>query len=339
MTTSPDDKTFKIAARQVAMKWKAVTTTLPDEARLPGEYRKYKALPFCLPQKFNEFNLLPDAREIALERFSAAGIPWHDGVDNGPSNHLLSSQVQCANTLAPFVNDPLALAAIFGQVLSIDEVLPFAAVRGAANLSPFDATDFVVFEWQGLENHLNEWVGTPTRGSKATSADAAIRYRSTNGSIELALIEWKFTESYRTGHLATKSTSTATRLSRYQALFDLPDGPIRSDIIQLEQLLGEPVYQLMRLSLLARCIEANYEQEVDRARVVYMAPSANRALWASPGTEAFTSHAAGRPLAETWISLLREVNSVAFLDSASLLGDNSPVSDEFKSRYAVLSAD
>jgi hypothetical protein len=338
MSTSPTDKTFKIAARHGAIQWKACTDTLPEEARGPGKYGKYDALPFCLPREFNEFNLLPEARALALERFSAAGIPWHDGVGKGPSSHLLSSQVQCANTLAPFVNNPDALAKIFGKVLPIDEVLPFAAKGGAAKLSPFDASDFVVFEWQGLENHLNEWSGTPTRGSRATSADAAIRYRSTDGSINLALIEWKYTESYPTGHLATKSTSTATRLSRYQALFDLADGPIRDDLINLEGLLGEPVYQLMRLSLLARCIETHHEQGVDRARLVYVAPSGNQALWASPGTPAFANHAAGRPLDEAWTSLLRKSDTVAFLDSASLLGDDSPVSDEFRNRYDTLAA-
>ena len=104
------------------------------------------------------------------------------------------------------------------------------------------------------------------------------------------------------------------------------------------ELLGEPVYQLMRLSLLARCIETHHEQGVDRARVVYVAPSANHALWASPGTPAFASHAAGRRLDHAWTSLLCDVDSVAFLDSASLLGENFPVSDEFKSRYAALAA-
>ena len=95
----------------------------------------------------------------------------------------------------------------------------------------------------------------------------------------------------------------------------------------------------MRLSLLAQCVQTSHELDVDRARVVYMAPSANRALWASPGTAAFTSHAAGRPLDETWTSLLRRADSVSFLDSATLLGDGSPVSGEFKDRYAILAAD
>lgn len=336
MNTSPADQTFKRAARLSAMHWKSTTDTIPADARASGAYRTWDALPFCLPRSYHELNLLPEAREIALERFNAATIPWHDGFDHGPSNHLLDSQVQCANALAPFVNDPAALAAIFGSALPIAEVLPFAADQGGAHLSPFDATDYVVFEWQGLENHLHEWKGTPTRGSKATSADAAIRYRSTQGTVELALIEWKFTESYPTGNLSMSSTSTETRLARYRPLFDQPDGPLRSDLIQLEDLLGEPVYQLMRLSLLARCIESHREQGVDRARLVYFAPTANLALWASPGTEAFANYAAGGPLDRAWASLLRRPESIVFIDSAALLRSDCPTSAEFKHRYAVL---
>ena len=151
----------------------------------PGNTGSTAALPFCLPTSYATHNLLPDARTIALERFAAAQIPWHDGGPSGPSTHLLSSQVQCANALAPFVDKPAELAAIFGTALPIDEVLSFGADQNeAATVGPFDATDHVVFEWQGLANHLNEWAGKPTHGSRATSADAAIRYRTPSGDHE-----------------------------------------------------------------------------------------------------------------------------------------------------------
>jgi Restriction Endonuclease associating with ARP len=44
---------------------------------------------------------------------------------------------------------------------------------------------------------LLEWARKPTRGCQATSADAAIRYRTPSGNIEVALIEWKYAEQYR----------------------------------------------------------------------------------------------------------------------------------------------
>lgn len=337
MTDRIDDTTFKKAARDAALDWKASTAQLPETARRPGAYRQYRSLPFCLPREHSALNLLPDARNIALERFAAAGIPWHDGVDGRPSNHLLSSQVQCANALAPFVADPAALAAIFGTALGIRRVLPFDGYGGHGHLSEFDRTDHVVFEWQGLENHLSEWKGVPVRGSQATSADAAIRYEATDGAIEMALIEWKYTESYPDGALSTSRTSNATRRARYLPIIDAPDGPLRSDFVGLDDLLAEPVYQLMRLVLLAHCIERSREQGVDRVRVLYVAPSANTALWQSPCTDGYKAKVGGGSYRDTWPTVLRRPDRMVFMDSGSLLGEGSPLSEEFARRYRPIS--
>jgi len=46
---------------------------------------------------------------------------WHAGVGSGPSNHLLSSQVQCTNALGQMVTDPERIARAFG--LGVGEVL------------------------------------------------------------------------------------------------------------------------------------------------------------------------------------------------------------------------
>lgn len=333
MTDRTDDTTFKKAAREAAIEWKATSANLPGGAQQPGTYRQYRSLPFCLPREYSVHNLLADARTTALERFAAAGIPWHDGVDGGPSNHLLSSQVQCANALAPFVADPVALSAIFGSVLPVRQVLPFDAHGGSGHLSAFDRTDHVVFEWQGLENHLGEWSGVPTRGSQATSADAAIRYEAADGAIEMALIEWKYTESYADGRLSTSRTSNATRRARYLPIIEAPDGPIRTDVVELDDLLAEPVYQLMRLVLLAHCIERSGEQGVDRVRVVYVAPPANTALWGSPCTEGYMTKTGGGSYRHTWPTVLRRPDRMVFMDSGSLLAEGSPLGEDFAIRY------
>lgn len=80
MTTSPDDQTFKIAARQDAMKWKAATTTLPDDARVPGKYRNDDALPFRMPREISSDDAawaLATARAVvdAVERLLATDPP------------------------------------------------------------------------------------------------------------------------------------------------------------------------------------------------------------------------------------------------------------------------
>lgn len=111
-----------------AAAWKTHTTTLPDEARIPAPYVDKDGHPgnrqydFCLPPSFAEWSLLPEVRTRALELFSELAIPWHAGVGTGPSNHLLSSQVQCANALAQMVGDPVRLKGAFGEALGIDEV-------------------------------------------------------------------------------------------------------------------------------------------------------------------------------------------------------------------------
>jgi hypothetical protein len=329
---------FVSAARQAAIEWKATTEELPDGARGAGDYRQYRSLRFCLPKQHAVHNLLPSAREVALSRFAAAGVPWHDGVDGGPSNHLLSSQVQCANALAPLVGQPSALAAIFGGALPIRTVLPFGATTGDGRLSPHDATDHVVFEWQGLRNHLSEWKGTPTRGSQATSADAAIRYESADGAIEMALIEWKYTETYFDRELPTSGKSYETRRSRYLPILESADGPIRTDLVGFDDLLADPIYQLMRLALLAHCIERSHEQGVDRVRVLYVSPSANEALRRSTCTAGYMHATGRRSYHDSWHSVLRQPDRMVFMHSDSLVGPESPLDLEFRRRYHHLSS-
>ena len=336
------DQSFRLAARQAAVTWKASTTTLTEEARLPGRYKTWPPLPFCLPPEYSSSNLLPEARALGLDRFTAAGIPWHDGVGDGPSNHLLDSQVNCVNALMPFVNEPIALRDLLSPVLPVREVIPFgAAPVGDAVVSEWDRVDHVVFEWQGLSNHLGEWAGRPTRGSRATSADAAIRYVAADGTIELALIEWKFTESYPDGTLHSSPTSLATRRKRYQALFGDSAGPIDNGLIGLDDLFAEPVYQLARLALLASSIERARELGAYRVRVLYIAPAANLALWNSPGSTAFAAHAAryGGRVDRAWPPLLRQPDRFAILDGAMLAQPNSPTSVEYKARYGFIVRD
>src|SRR4051794_38605310 len=120
MTYSEQEK-----ARAVA--WKMRTTALPGEAKCAAPYIGKDGHPtttlfdFCLPPAFAEFNLLPEVRGTALTLFAELGIPWHAGVDAGPSNHLLSSQVQCANALGQMVTDPARLVRAFGGLLEIAE--------------------------------------------------------------------------------------------------------------------------------------------------------------------------------------------------------------------------
>jgi hypothetical protein len=161
--------TYMIDERERASRWKATTNCLPDAAREAASYvgpagNAEKTYPFCLPAEYAAHNLLPDVRDDALALFAEHGIPWHAGVADGrPSNHLLSSQVQCANALTPMVRDPNRIVRAFGEVVDIAEVLEIEVGR------------FLTFEYIGPRDLLGETVlgRRRTRGTNCTSVDAA----------------------------------------------------------------------------------------------------------------------------------------------------------------------
>ena len=146
--TRSQSSSFVSQARTAALNWKESTLSLPESARMAGAYGSGSVTQICLPPEQRKLNLLDDARDTSLLRFEAAEIHWHGGDNHEPSNHLLSSQVQCVNALAPFVDRPGDLARIFDGVLPIDEILPF----DAHGRSPYERVDHVVFEWPGLAN-------------------------------------------------------------------------------------------------------------------------------------------------------------------------------------------
>ena len=61
---------------------------------------------FCLRDNRAKENLHGSIRDEALRYFRECGIKWHDGIGDGPSNHLCCSQSCCANFWMPFVHEP-----------------------------------------------------------------------------------------------------------------------------------------------------------------------------------------------------------------------------------------
>jgi hypothetical protein len=317
--------------------WKLRTPTLEALDRAAAPYSKSpagKAYDVCLPLDFAEYNLLPDARRAALDRFASLGIRWHDGVGAGPSNHLRSSQVQCVNALMPFVTEPASLKALLRGVLPIEQVVQFD--------DPGAPEDHVVFEWIGLTDYLNEGNGKRrSRGANTTSSDAAIKYRTPDGETEIALIEWKYTESYPSPHPKPNDPSNATRRARYESLWG---SVVRTDLLELDDLFVEPFYQLLRQQMLAHEMERNAELGAQRVRLVYAAPARNRALWSSLPTQKLrdlqlpTTGKATSDVRELWDALPLEDDRFAWLDTASFVAAGAPTSVEFKDRYAHIAA-
>ena len=307
-----------------ASAWKRRTASLPEEARAAAPYvgkdgkLGSKPYDFCLPPEFARLSLLPEVRDLALELFRELEIPWHAGVEGGPSNHLMSSQVQCANALAQMVGDPARVMAVFGELLSIEEVLEIEPGR------------FLTLEYIGEDDLLNEAVGGKrTRGAYCTSVDAAFLHRASGGVIELVLVEWKYTEKYAVRPISP--TKNATRLKRYGSLLSAPDSPVRTDLLSFDYLTDEPFYQLVRQQLLAHALENRNPYGAGRCRVVHVSPPANSAYQTSLARPEHQK--LGSTVGEVWHRILRQPDRFLTLDSEVFL-DASVTSREYAARYA-----
>lgn len=247
-------------------KLKASSPYFSDAARADGIY-KGKARPFCLPLEHAEENLFPGIRKSAPAYFVSQGIKWHDGQEGKPSNHLCGSQVCCLNFLFPFADQPRPLEQALRPV--------FPTIQ---RMLPVENGQYVACEWIGQENYLCEKIrrgGRRTRGANFTSADAAVMFEHTDGTRQIVLIEWKYTESYRGAPLKTAKSGT-DRTAIYRPLFKQDDCPINKELLpSFNSLFYEPFYQFMRQQFLAHEMERAHELGADKASVLHVAPACN----------------------------------------------------------------
>jgi hypothetical protein len=223
--------------------------------------------------------------------------------------------VQCVNALEPMAHDPTRIVAAFGPVLPIAEPLPIEEDR------------FVAYEYIGTDDYLGESAGGPrTRGSRTTSADAALRYRTADGTTEIALIEWKYVEDYR-GHELSRDRA-GIRPGRYRKLWDADDSPIRTDLVPYDDLFVEPFYQLMRQQLLAHEMERARERHADVVRVLHVSPAGNDGLRTSLNRD--SHRAVGGDVFDVWRALLRQPDRFVSVDSRTLC---ATASEEYRARY------
>lgn len=316
-------KSFVEEQREIASRWKESTTALPEAARDAAPYvnkagvAEGPSYSFCLPAEHAQLNLLPDVRERALAIFAELGIPWHAGVDGGPSNHLLSSQVQCANALTAMVDDPERIVTAFGKFLDIEEVVEVESGR------------FLTFEYVGPDDYLGEAVGgARTRGANCTSVDAAFGFRNAGGQTELALVEWKYTESYRRVRKADPRKDEV-RAGRYRSLYEAADGALEP-VLPFALMLDEPFYQLMRQQLLAAELEKH--GVADAVRVLHVLDPANIAYQQSivrPEVRAL-----GETVDEAWSRLVKDPSRFVHVDP-EVFRDSAVTSAEYVARYAA----
>lgn len=284
-------RTFEQRARIKAVQWKLAQGIVEDGVYCGQPY------PFCLPGDRSRENLLP-ASAGAVDFFATRRIRWHKGINGGPSNHLLSSQVQCVNALFPMA--AADVKQVFGTVLPVGEVLP---LDGGT----------VTFEYGGRQDYLRERRGV--RGAWATWADAAFEFSDRDDPTKtcIALVEWKFTESYRPSVAAWKPA----QIDRYRALVEARD--VITPAVAFDELRGEPYYQLMRQQLLAWAMEE--AGEADCVYVVHVSPA---------GDTAYHAHLLAKP----WLDQLVHPSRFVELPSERFLGRDSA----YDARYDVMAS-
>ena len=159
---------------------------------------------FCLPPEYAAYSLLPEVREHALALFAELGVPWHAGIGGGPSNHLLSSQVQCVNALGQMVADPDRIVRAFGPIL------------GTAEVDQIEPGRWLTFEYIGSEDHLRRsaWAACGFAAPRARVSTRRSCTRTLTGVRELILVEWKYTERYGPSHGGRRQGRRAARAIR-----------------------------------------------------------------------------------------------------------------------------
>lgn len=300
---------FLEAEKQRLVGYKQLSSRFSEPAKFDGFYRG-KSRPFCLPRDHAVENLFVEIQNDAVDYFKRHEIKWHDGANSEPSNHLCDSQVCCVNFLFPFANKPDALAALLRPLFpTIAKMLPME-----------EDGRFVSFEWIGHKNYLGERIprhGKRTRGANFTSADAAVMFAHEDGTKQITLIEWKYTESYSTTPLMIAKSGTDRR-KIYVHLFERTDFPIDKKLLpSFDTFFYEPFYQLFRQQLLAHEMERAQELEANVVSLMHIAPKHNTEFQrvTSPLLEPL-----GSSVTEIWSQLVKNTSRFVSVHTESLFG-------------------
>jgi hypothetical protein len=133
-------------------------------------------------------------------------------------------------------------------------------------------------------------------------------------------VEWKYTESYSKGQ--TDDGRNKERFRRYKDIAIWKNGPLRIDCgLELVELFTEPIYQLLRLQMLAMQMEKDPKLGVDRVLVVLIAPRANLDLGRLkiPRLQCF-----GSDVSSAWKALLHHSDRFILHATEDLFRDSGP---------------
>jgi len=219
-------------------------------------------------------NLFSGFRKEALDFFVFRKIKWH-GSQRRPDASIVASQASCVNCLFPFVSSPDSLAIWLQRIYpELADVLPINA-ESESRLED-GRQPFLSFEWIGERKYLNERGGG--RGAFQTNADAVVRFRQKDGNIHAVLVEWKYCESDLEPEDLRVSRNGTNRVAIYEPELGKLACQLRLGAIQFEWLFRLPIYQMMRLQLLASAMQRHREMQADTVSVLHIAPRSNTDL-------------------------------------------------------------
>jgi hypothetical protein len=258
-------------------------------------------------------NLWEGIRSDAITYFTRNKIPWWKGEGDGPTGHMLSSQVACVNHLYLLRQRPDLAKAVLAAV--DPEVVEATIVDDG----------YVEFEFIGKCPRLEERAFT--RGANCTSVDAFMVGRTAHGDSRAFLIEWKYTEAY-----TPKDKYISERSRVYDHLITAADSPFKQ--IEPRIFYFEPFYQLMRQTLLAWQISKHQDYDCTSYRHVHVVPDQNAEFHSN-----VTASLKGRNVSEAWRSALKQsefyitATPASFMRPVTEERDSKSLSDYLQRRY------
>lgn len=278
------------------------------DSRKAGKLRGYD-VDYCFPEGFENLNIFEPVRDAAYAYFRNKKIQWHKLGER----HVLSSQAYCVNFLYPFSDKPEALREL---------LLP--VYPDIKHMLPVEDDKFVAFEWNGGKNHLNEKItDNHSRGEYATYPDAAVKFMVEDGTIQIVLIEWKYTESYSSVNKA-EGESGQTRQNTYDPFFQKPDCPINlnqidNDVNRAKQALYyEPFYQLFRQQLLAAEMEKDVTSDARKVSILHICPKANLLFANRVTSPELANRFPGQNVIQIWKAILKDSDCFKSTDQGEL---------------------
>ena len=265
---------------------------------------KRKIYPFVLQD--GKHNLFGPISNDVVRYFEENKIVWWGG--NGPSGHVLSSQIACLNHLYYISHNHDAVLAMINGVRNIfKNVLPIGCDK---------VPGYIAFEVVSDNDYLGE--DGPIRGANCTSIDALVVALDVNDNKWLLPIEWKYTESYADNPSNDKSIGKMgeVRLERYFKLIR-KSGQLRP----LETYRGsvyyyEPFYQLMRQTLWAEQVISHNEEEricANKFLHIHVVPKGNTDLRDK------ICRLTGKNMEQTWRSMISDQSKYLIIDPSELM--------------------